>query len=69
MLAWIRKVIRLSITDRVPSGEGEFKPMEIPPAIFEDGSSCESWEMRAPFLHIPSYFILMKSVIFVELSN
>ena len=35
MLAWIRKVIWLSITDRVPSGRGEFKPMEIPLATFE----------------------------------
>jgi hypothetical protein len=25
--------------DRVPSGRGEFKPMEIPPATFEVGSS------------------------------
>ena len=25
--------------DRVPSGSGEFKPMKIPPATFEVGSS------------------------------
>ena len=36
----IRKVIWLSMKDRVPSGRGgEFKPMEIPPTTFEVGSS------------------------------
>jgi len=25
--------------DRVPLGRGEFKPMEIPPATFEEGRS------------------------------
>ena len=39
MRACIRKVIWLSMKDRVPSGRGgEFKPMEIPPATFEVGS-------------------------------
>ena len=39
MRACIRKVRWLSMKDRVPSGRGEFKPMEIPPATFEVGSS------------------------------
>ena len=39
MRACIRKVIWLSMKDIVPSGRGEFKPMEIPSATFEVGSS------------------------------
>ncbi len=35
----IRKVRWLSMEDKVPSGRGEFKPMEIPPVTFEVGSS------------------------------
>ncbi len=39
MRACIRKVRWLSVRDRVPSDRGDFKPMEIPPATFEVGSS------------------------------
>ncbi len=35
----IRKVRWLSMEDKVLSGRGEFKPMEIPPVTFEVGSS------------------------------
>ena len=35
----ICKVRWLSMEDKVPSGRGEFKPMEIPPVTFEVGSS------------------------------
>ena len=37
--ACIRKVRWLSMKDKVPSGRREFKPIEIPPATFEVGSS------------------------------
>ena len=39
MSACVRKVRWLSMTDRVPSDRGEFKPMEIPPETLEVGSS------------------------------
>ena len=39
MRACIRKVRWLSMKDRVPSGRREFKPMEIPTATVEVGSS------------------------------
>ncbi len=34
----IRKVNWLSMEDKVPSGRGEFKPVEIPPTTFEAGT-------------------------------
>ena len=39
MRACIRTVRWLSMKDKVPSGRREFKPIEIPPATFEVGSS------------------------------
>ena len=41
----IRKVRRLSMENTVPSGRGEFKPVETPPAAVEAGSPwIYSWE-------------------------
>ena len=52
MRACICKVIWLSIRDRVPSGRGEFKPMEIPPATFEVGSSLRKLGEKVTVLEI-----------------
>ena len=45
MRACIRKVRWLSMENTVPSGRGEFKPVETPPAAVEAGSPrLKSWE-------------------------
>ncbi|MCL4330763.1 MAG: hypothetical protein M1304_00650 [Candidatus Thermoplasmatota archaeon] len=39
--------------DRVPSDRGDFKPMEIPPATFEVGSSLRKLGEEVT---VPTYF-------------
>ncbi|MCW6158983.1 MAG: hypothetical protein LVQ63_05845, partial [Thermoplasmatales archaeon] len=60
----IRKVRWLSMKDKVPSGRGEFKPMEIPPATFEVGSSLRKLGEEVTII---SYHILFSSSIVQDL--
>ena len=64
MRACIHKVRWLSVKNRVPSGRGEFKPMEIPPATLEVGSSLRKLGEEATII---SYHILFSSSIVQDL--
>ena len=59
MRACIRKVRWLRMKDRVPSGRGEFKPMEIPPATFEVGSSLRKLEEEVTNTYTPKNAFLL----------
>ncbi len=60
----IRKVRWLSMEDKVPSGRGEFKPMEIPPVTFEVGSSLRKLGEEVTF-NSGLFFVLSYIIIYI----
>ena len=62
--ACIRKVEWLSMEDRVPSGRGECKPVETPPAAFEAGSPrIHSWEEVTSLISYLTFTKEMKGIL------